>query len=254
MEILKELEKTILINAADYQSGSEDIRPVIDMVRSYAVIEHAVAVLSDLEANKSYICVGNFGSYLGLSTITEPQIIDSVWEEEIYNKIHPDDILQRHLMELRFFRFLKNKSVKDRLKYSTSCKIRALNPEGSYQYITHRTLYLKCKPNGDLWLALCLYNFAEDQSEQPVFRGKIINNETGQIFYLGRDEEAAPLLSPRETEILICVAQGLLSKEIAGQLAISLNTVNRHRQNILSKLNVNNSLEAVKVATALKLI
>lgn len=39
--------------------------------------------------------------------------------------------------------------------------------------------------------------------------------------------------------------QGLLSKEIADRLSISINTVNIHRQNILQKMQVNNSLEAV---------
>ena len=35
-----------------------------------------------------------------------------------------------------------------------------------------------------------------------------------------------------------------MSKDIAQTLSISINTVNRHRQNILEKLQVNNSIEA----------
>jgi DNA-binding NarL/FixJ family response regulator len=62
------------------------------------------------------------------------------------------------------------------------------------------------------------------------------------------------LLTSREKEILLLIAKGEISKEIAHQLNISINTVNRHRQNILEKLNVNNSIEAVRTAEALDLL
>ena len=47
--------------------------------------------------------------------------------------------------------------------------------------------------------------------------------------------------------------QGLLSKEIANTLKVSINTINRHRQNILQKLKANNSIEAVNLAQRLGL-
>ncbi len=40
---------------------------------------------------------------------------------------------------------------------------------------------------------------------------------------------------------------GMISKSIAVKLGLSINTVNRHRQNILQKLRVRNSHEAVSV-------
>ncbi|MDR1880928.1 MAG: LuxR C-terminal-related transcriptional regulator, partial [Tannerellaceae bacterium] len=43
-------------------------------------------------------------------------------------------------------------------------------------------------------------------------------------------------------------------KEISNQLCISVHTVNTHRQRILEKLDVDNSLEAVKYASALGLL
>lgn len=45
-----------------------------------------------------------------------------------------------------------------------------------------------------------------------------------------------------------------MSKDIARILSISINTVNRHRQNILEKLQVSNSIEACRVAKELKLL
>lgn len=45
-------------------------------------------------------------------------------------------------------------------------------------------------------------------------------------------------ISPRELEVLKLVASGLLNKEIADRLNISLNTVLSHRKNITSKLGI----------------
>jgi DNA-binding CsgD family transcriptional regulator len=58
----------------------------------------------------------------------------------------------------------------------------------------------------------------------------------------------APPLTPRETEILRCVAGGLQNKEIAQRLDISLATVRNHIHNILEKLDVHSKLEAVSLA------
>jgi DNA-binding CsgD family transcriptional regulator len=52
-------------------------------------------------------------------------------------------------------------------------------------------------------------------------------------------------LTLREKEILTCIAQGLSSKQIAGKLAISLNTVNNHRKNMLAKRGARSSAELV---------
>ena len=63
-----------------------------------------------------------------------------------------------------------------------------------------------------------------------------------------------PRLSPRERRVLELVRDGLLSKEISEQLAISVHTVNTHRQRILEKLNAGNSMEAVRYAQRLGLL
>ena len=60
--------------------------------------------------------------------------------------------------------------------------------------------------------------------------------------YLGRVQrgELTPGedLSPRETEVVKLIAEGHTSREIAEILSISVNTVERHRQNVLEKLDL----------------
>ena len=54
-------------------------------------------------------------------------------------------------------------------------------------------------------------------------------------------------LSPREHEVLGLMVDGLGRREIADRLTISLNTVRTHVKNILAKLGVHASLEAVSL-------
>ena len=55
-------------------------------------------------------------------------------------------------------------------------------------------------------------------------------------------------LTDREREVLICIAQGQSNQEIADQLGISIKTVNRHRENIMAKLNLHSRVELVHYA------
>lgn len=57
--------------------------------------------------------------------------------------------------------------------------------------------------------------------------------------------EALEELSPRENEILQLLAKGLLYKEIAHHLSISVATVRQHIHNIYEKLHVQNRTEAI---------
>jgi two-component system response regulator NreC len=55
-------------------------------------------------------------------------------------------------------------------------------------------------------------------------------------------------LTPRETEVLTYIAEGYTSREIAETLVISVKTVERHRENIMTKLDIHNRVELVKFA------
>ena len=58
----------------------------------------------------------------------------------------------------------------------------------------------------------------------------------------------------RAIEVLCLIQKGLLSKEIADRLCISIHTVNIHRQNLLRKLGVQNSIEAIRLGQEIGLL
>ncbi len=85
-----------------------------------------------------------------------------------------------------------------------------------------------------------------------MFAGKsvVVNSVTGEEMELGRRDDSQ-ILSYRETQILRLIAKGMMSKDIAILLSISIHTVSRHRQEILRKLQVKSSIEACRVAKEL---
>src|ERR1700690_1760917 len=55
-------------------------------------------------------------------------------------------------------------------------------------------------------------------------------------------------LTPREVEVLGCVAKGMANKEIAHQLGTASGTIKMHVQNILEKLGASDRTHAVTIA------
>lgn len=55
-------------------------------------------------------------------------------------------------------------------------------------------------------------------------------------------------LSPREVDVLCCVAHAMTAKEIANDLHISVKTVDRHKANIMEKLSMRSQIELARYA------
>lgn len=71
---------------------------------------------------------------------------------------------------------------------------------------------------------------------------------------LRKTADESPVITRREREILLLVAEGFTNAEIAEKLFISIPTVNTHRKSLLSKFNVNNTASLIRLAAKLNLI
>ena len=79
--------------------------------------------------------------------------------------------------------------------------------------------------------------------------------ETGAVLRLLLQEEKQQRdsdrllasLTPREREVLACLAEGAGRQDVAERLHLSANTVRTHLQNLMAKLGVHSTLEAVAV-------
>lgn len=63
-----------------------------------------------------------------------------------------------------------------------------------------------------------------------------------------KEKDTLTKLSDREKEVLKLIAEGKTGREIASQLFLSPNTVERHRANIMDKLGLHNRAELIKFA------
>lgn len=98
--------------------------------------------------------------------------------------------------------------------------------------------------------------FVEKTNTWEDFLGAIDRVGRGEQYFSSKSSGVKPLsraalaqrarryvgiaLSPREVEVLKLIAGGGTSKEIAGKLFISAATVETHRANVMSKINVRN--------------
>jgi len=63
-----------------------------------------------------------------------------------------------------------------------------------------------------------------------------------------------PIITRREKEVLVLIAEGLTNQQIADKLFISITTVSSHRQNLMLKLEANNTASLIKNAVKFELI
>lgn len=57
-------------------------------------------------------------------------------------------------------------------------------------------------------------------------------------------------LTLREAEVLQLIAEGFANKQIAGELGLSVKTVEKHRQQVMNKLNIHDTASLVRHAAA----
>ncbi|MGD8992317.1 MAG: response regulator transcription factor [Desulfobacterales bacterium] len=85
---------------------------------------------------------------------------------------------------------------------------------------------------------------------QNVLKGKTylspsVSNTVIEGYLEGKENQIPSpglgLLSPREREVLKLIAEGYKNKEIAADLFISMKTVEKHRANLMKKLDLHNA-------------
>ncbi len=221
-----------------------------EIAKNFIDLENGIAVLSDLQNNKSYVYAGKLANELNIFQDHNSTEIESIWEEELFAKLNTEDVLQKHLLELQFFQFIKTIPSEQHKDYCVVSRLRVAE-NTTKKALLHKMFYFTNPHNKNVELALCLYHF--DFLNSSLHHGMIINTANSSVIHQTEAGNTA-FLSTREKEILKMIQRGKRSKEIAELLFISINTVNRHRQNILEKLRVGNTTEACTIASKLKWI
>lgn len=67
---------------------------------------------------------------------------------------------------------------------------------------------------------------------------KRLRDQCREAFATGQSVKKAGDLTSREAEVLQLIAEGFSNKQIAAELSISIKTVEKHRQQVMNKLNI----------------
>jgi len=87
----------------------------------------------------------------------------------------------------------------------------------------------------------------------PVIARRM-QQQSKAAFAVGEPGPRLGKLTSREAEVLQLVAEGLANKQIAAELAISIKTVEKHRQQAMNKLNIHDIAGLTRYAMAKGLV
>jgi len=226
----------------------------ISFLESLSVVQNSFVSIFDLAKMEHAYLSPNFADLLGW----DPEKISSPENEYINQRMHPDDLAHLNHVSWQFFEIIlrvdpfwreQMKFIKLIMDYRTQGK------DGKYVRVIEQHKLLELDRYGNVWLSMSVLDLSPDQDLTSLCRYRLVNTLTGELFHFPSVELITKhKLSFREKEILQLLAKGLISKQIADKLFISVNTVNTHRQRIIEKLNVSNTAEAVQYAGRLGLI
>ena len=171
------------------------------------------------------------------------EYIEASQELDIEKMVHPDDLEIVRRIDKKVWEFLDTLPEEEKLAYKYIYELRVLE-RGKYVRMIYQMRILAFKD--DNFLGMGIIDLAPEQSANTSVRFQIKNCLTDEIVPFAIESATDVLLTPREREILALAKEGMFSKEISEKLNISIHTVNRHRQNILEKLQVDNMIAAMK--------
>ena len=95
-----------------------------------------------------------------------------------------------------------------------------------------------------------LFSAIEKIRQGEIYVSHSLSQDLVEMWEEIRHGFRKPILTNREREVLKLIAEGKSSKEIAALLFISVHTVERHRANLMEKLNMKKAADLVKYAIA----
>lgn len=228
------------------ESESKQCAEVYAYAKAIAEIENVIAVVSDLSERTSRIFSGGFSQRLGLSGYSSE---NSIWEKGILARMTEHEQRRKFISELQFYNYVRRK-CRGRSNYYLLTHLKLKADDGTIVNTAHRMHYVYGTDGKTIRYAICLYGPVSEPFSSAAY---VVDSLTGFRDELSPSPDDQ-LLSQRERQVLSLISAGMKTKEIAERLHISPHTVSRHRQEILSRLQVKNSIEACRMATSMGII
>ncbi len=208
------------------------IQTVVNYFSSYCQEDKNLMIsVFDIKKSKFLFCNDSFKNILGYKS---DEIISGGWEFW-YNKINPNEarIIKNEINLL----LQKPHSVKHPEVLSFTYHIKDIFSQ--WYFVCHELSLFHFKKN--LFVLNYLYDISQIErieyffgKKQHPIKGKNRNDVT---------------ISKREKEVLLLIAEGFSSKQIADELYISNHTAIKHRKNLIEKFKVKNTAQLIKTAS-----
>lgn len=212
-------------------------------------LTHSIVLVFDCCTKKFVFVSNNIPQSYGIDS--ERLFING--HEPVLEIIHPGDIHYGLLVRKKIYSLLSSLSAEEKMKHKMIHEMRVKNVRGEYIRIIEQEQAIELDKSGNIWLMLSVID-VDASHESEITKSHLYNFETGEQIFIDLSDILEEPLTNRKLSVLQLMKQGLLSKEIAHSLNVSINTINTHRQNILLKLKANNSIEAVNIAQRLGLL
>ena len=163
----------------------------------------------------------------------------------LYEKIHPDDRrgVAEATMDAVQGTIDNHMTSPGRLKFSVNYRFQ--KKDGSFlQVLRHQTVQ-QTDEDGNILRVTGIIVELGHLPELNGVTGKMVDNESGKVIYSRSYAGQDSIFSTREKEIILLLANGRKTDEIAEELFISPNTVSTHRKNMLKKYAVKNTAELI---------
>ncbi|HEU5180422.1 MAG TPA: response regulator transcription factor [Candidatus Polarisedimenticolia bacterium] len=138
-------------------------------------------------------------------------------------------------------------------------KILILSAHSEDEYVEQLTLlgaagYLLKQASAD-FLARAIREISKGNAFfSPVITKRLQDLERGALDRGGRLRKRGAQLTSREVEVLQLIAEGKANKQTAAELSISIKTVEKHRQQIMNKLDLHDTASLTRYAIAAGII
>lgn len=208
------------------------IQTVVNHISSYCREDKNLMIsVFDIKKNKFLFCNDSFKNILGYNA---DQIISGGWDFW-YKKMNPNEA--RVIKNKINFFLQKPHSGKNPEVLSFTYHIEDIL--NKWHFVSHElTLYLFKK---SYFILSYLYDISQIERIEYFFGVKKQN----PINRYGKDIA----ISKREKEVLVLIAEGFSSKQIADELYISNHTAIKHRKNLIEKFKVKNTAQLIKEAS-----
>lgn len=222
-----------------------------ESIKQFSQMSQSCIFTVDVFKERYDFASDNFSTFFGYN----PSWIKTIKQQGdlLEERIHPNDRSQLIEYQIEHGEFIYSLPLQERNDYRQTFQYRILNAKGQYVNVISHHQVLEKDKSGNAWIIVGMMDISPDQIPTEKIKRTIINRKTGELLppsFISTEKQ----LTNREKEILLLICEGFLSKEIADNLNISLYTVNNHRKNILSKLNVDNIIEAINRARSYGII